>query len=94
MTAACCWALVSVPGARAAAIDQQVAADPHGIVEIADTEGVITCSGWDQAQVAVRGELGPGAERVDVERVGIRKGSHQVHLSRRDLGGPVEPGCP
>jgi len=70
MTAACCWALVSVPAARAAAIDQQVAADPHGIVEITDTEGVITCSGWDQAQVAVRGELGPGAERVDVERSG------------------------
>jgi DUF4097 and DUF4098 domain-containing protein YvlB len=71
MTAACCCALVSgVPGARAAAIDQQVAADPHGSVEITDTEGVITCIGWDQAQVAVRGELGPGAERVDVERSG------------------------
>ena len=48
-------------------IDRKVAADPHGTVEISNVSGRIDVSGWDHAEVEVRGTLGAGAERVDVE---------------------------
>ena len=34
-------------------MDQQVAADPHGIVEISNFAGRVEVSGWDQPQVSV-----------------------------------------
>ena len=48
--------------------DQQVAADPHGIVEISNVSGKIEVSGWDQPRVSVHAELSGHATSVDVTR--------------------------
>jgi DUF4097 and DUF4098 domain-containing protein YvlB len=46
-------------------IDQQVAADPRGVVEISNISGTVDVTGWDQSQVSVNGELSGGND-VDV----------------------------
>jgi hypothetical protein len=46
--------------------DKEVAAEAHGVVEISNTSGSVTVTGWDRAAVSVHGELGEGVERVDV----------------------------
>jgi DUF4097 and DUF4098 domain-containing protein YvlB len=52
--------------------EKTVAAQPHGVVEIANVSGRIEVSGWERSEVAVRGELGAGVERVDVTSEGGR----------------------
>lgn len=47
-------------------IDQQLAADPHGVVEISDIAGTVDVTGWDQPQVAINGDV-PGGNDVDVK---------------------------
>ncbi|TLY81018.1 MAG: DUF4097 domain-containing protein [Gammaproteobacteria bacterium] len=62
-------AVLASAAARAAGdnvFERQVAADPRGVVEISNVSGRIKVSGWDRAQVSVRGELGAGVERIDV----------------------------
>lgn len=54
------------PLVGAADFDRTVAADPRGVVEISNISGRVTVTGWDQPQVAVRGTLGAGVERVEV----------------------------
>jgi len=46
--------------------ERQVAADPHGVVDISNVSGSVEVKGWDRAEVGVRAELGSGVERVDV----------------------------
>jgi|SRR5579872_274714 len=46
--------------------DRKVAADAHGTVEISNVAGRVEVTGWDRPEVEVHGELGPGAERIDV----------------------------
>src|SRR5579864_3972498 len=53
-------------------INKTVAADPHGTVEISNVSGEIDVTGWDSPQVEVRGTLGAGADRLDVESEGGR----------------------
>jgi DUF4097 and DUF4098 domain-containing protein YvlB len=52
--------------------DKTVTAQAHGVVEISNVSGEIEVSGWDRAEVNVRGELGAGVERVDVNSEGNR----------------------
>jgi DUF4097 and DUF4098 domain-containing protein YvlB len=60
------------------AIDQHVAADPQGQVEIVTISGRITVVGWDKPEVDVTGTIGAGVERVDV----ASSGSHTtVHVA-------------
>lgn len=47
-------------------IEQQLAADPHGTVEISDIAGTVDVTGWDQPQVSVNGEVSSGND-VDVK---------------------------
>ncbi len=46
--------------------DQQVAAQPRGVVEISNVSGRIEVSGWDRNDVSVHAELDTGVERVAV----------------------------
>jgi DUF4097 and DUF4098 domain-containing protein YvlB len=52
--------------ARAEKIQEQVAADPHGNVEINNVAGSVDLQGWDKAQVEVTGTAGSDVERVAV----------------------------
>jgi DUF4097 and DUF4098 domain-containing protein YvlB len=45
--------------------DQQLSADPHGIVEIANFSGRVEVSGWDQSQVSVAAHVAGGANKID-----------------------------
>src|ERR1700722_9944031 len=45
--------------------DQQLPADPHGIVEISNFSGRIDVTGWDQPQVSVLANLPSGVENLD-----------------------------
>lgn len=47
-----------------------VPADPRGQVAIGNFAGSLTITGWDRSEVDVKGQLGPGVERVDVQRDG------------------------
>ena len=46
-------------------IDQQLAADPHGIVEISNFAGRVEVSGWDQPQVSVNANVPNGADNFE-----------------------------
>jgi DUF4097 and DUF4098 domain-containing protein YvlB len=47
-------------------IQEQLAADPHGNVEINNVSGSVDLQGWDKAQVEVTGTAGSDVERVAV----------------------------
>jgi DUF4097 and DUF4098 domain-containing protein YvlB len=46
--------------------ERRVAADLHGIVEISNVSGKVDVTAWDKAEVEVRGDVGSGVDRVDV----------------------------
>jgi hypothetical protein len=46
--------------------DQQVNADPRGIVEVSNFSGKIDVSGWDQPQVSVHANMSNDVNNVDV----------------------------
>jgi len=46
-------------------IDQQLPADPHGIVEISNFSGRVDVTGWDQPQVSVFAHLPSGVDNLD-----------------------------
>jgi hypothetical protein len=45
--------------------EQQLPADPHGIVEISNFSGRIDVTGWDQPQVSVLANLPSGVDNLD-----------------------------
>ena len=53
-------------------VDESADAHPRGEVDIANTAGQVTVTGWDHEQVKVSGELGAGAERLLFEADGRR----------------------
>ncbi len=53
--------------AHAGAFHQQVAANPHGQVDISNISGTIVVRGWDQPTVSVSADLPGGNERVVVK---------------------------
>src|SRR4029078_2002127 len=68
-------------------ISQSRPAAPDGVVQIDNAAGSVRVVGWDRAEVAVNGTLGPGAEglslrgakrhtRVEVETEGNPHGVH------------------
>jgi DUF4097 and DUF4098 domain-containing protein YvlB len=62
------WTAPSQASQRA--VDQHVAADPQGQVEIVTVSGRISVVGWDKPEVDVTGTLGPNVDRVDVASSG------------------------
>ncbi len=71
-------ALVAVlPAAAFAAaqtrtVDQKLAADPQGSVEITNVAGKVEVQGWDRNEIAVTGTLGKSVERLDFTSSGGR----------------------
>jgi DUF4097 and DUF4098 domain-containing protein YvlB len=64
--------LGAAPGLAAAGtpINKRTAANANGAVEISNTSGSITVTGWDRNEVEVTGELGKGAERLEFTKGG------------------------
>lgn len=52
--------------AHAGTFRQQVAADPHGEVDVSNISGSIVITGWDQSAVAVMADLPSDSQRVKV----------------------------
>lgn len=61
--------------AQAGDFQRQVAADPHGEVDVADVAGNISISGWDKPAVRVTADL-PG----DTQRVKVTSGSGRTRV--------------
>lgn len=64
-----CTALLagsSLAQASSRHIDQQMDADPHGVVEISNISGAVDVSGWDQPQLAVSADLPSGVDNIEV----------------------------
>jgi DUF4097 and DUF4098 domain-containing protein YvlB len=51
-------------------INDRRAADPSGQVEISNTSGSVTVSGWNRNEVEVTGDLGKGSERLEFDGSG------------------------
>jgi hypothetical protein len=64
--------LSALSGAASAGtpINKLTTASPSGDVEISNTVGSVVVTGWNRNEVAVTGELGEGAERVEFTRSG------------------------
>jgi DUF4097 and DUF4098 domain-containing protein YvlB len=60
---ACASGLARAEGGN---FERSLAADPHGIVEISNVSGKVDVTGWDKPEVEVRGDLGSGVDRVEV----------------------------
>ena len=57
----------SVAHASERRIDQQLAADPRGVVEISDISGMVEVAGWDQPQVTISADVPSGVDNIDVK---------------------------
>lgn len=67
------WTLLALAPLSALAgstLDQRKPADPAGQVEISNTAGSVTVSGWGRNEVEVTGELGDGVERLEFTSAG------------------------
>jgi DUF4097 and DUF4098 domain-containing protein YvlB len=53
-------------------VDQKLAADPQGSVEISNVAGRVEVQGWDRAEIAVTGTLGEDVERLEFTSSGGR----------------------
>lgn len=53
-------------------VDQKLAADPQGSVEITNVAGKVEVQGWDRNEIAVTGTLGKAVERLDFTSAGGR----------------------
>ncbi|MFT5276397.1 MAG: DUF4097 and DUF4098 domain-containing protein YvlB [Glaciecola sp.] len=51
-------------------VDETMAADPSGVVDIEHVNGVAKIIGWDKNEVSVKGELGENTEEFKFERDG------------------------
>jgi DUF4097 and DUF4098 domain-containing protein YvlB len=85
------------PPAAAEPISEKLAADPQGQVEISNTSGSVTISGWNRNEVEVAGELGEGSERLEFTSSGgitrikvvLPKKSRNVDESELDIRVPT-----
>ncbi|MCY3735647.1 MAG: DUF4097 family beta strand repeat-containing protein [Gemmatimonadaceae bacterium] len=63
-------------------VDERMAADPRGKVEVGNVAGRVQVEGWEQHEVAVTGTLGRGVKEVRLERHGGTIEVEVVHDSR------------
>ncbi|MCI0572385.1 MAG: DUF4097 domain-containing protein [Myxococcaceae bacterium] len=88
-------------GARAEQVQQSRSADPEGRVHIENPSGTVEVTGWDRAEVAVTGSLGPqadglvftsrqGATHLEVDTQGNPHGVHSRLEVRVPRGSVVE----
>jgi hypothetical protein len=64
--------LASPAVASSRSVDQKLAADPQGRVEISNVAGRVQVQGWDRAEIAVTGTLGEDVERLEFTSEGGR----------------------
>lgn len=57
--------LPSLAHGASRSVDQKLAADPQGRVEIGNVAGRVEVQGWDRAEIAVSGTLGEDVERLE-----------------------------
>jgi hypothetical protein len=57
---------LAVGAAHASTFQQQVAADPHGEVDVSNISGSIVISGWDKSAVSVTADLPSDTQRVKI----------------------------
>ena len=82
------------------AIDEAADADPRGQVEVSNTAGDVTVTGWGRDRIEVEGTLGRGAERLDFLRDGkhtlikvvLREHARNVSASDLDIRIPEASG--
>jgi len=60
-------ALATAPAAAQQEVDETRPAAPDGTVKIENISGSVRVNGWDRDEVRVRGRLGAGVERLDIE---------------------------
>ena len=53
-------------------IDERLAADPDGDVEVSNVSGEVRVTGWDEDVIEITGELGNGVDELVFERDGKR----------------------
>ena len=66
-------------------VDRTVDARPDGRVTITNVAGSVKVNGWDRNEVEVKGTLGPGVERLDIDSSG-RTVEIEVDYLRRSHG--------
>lgn len=59
-------AAFALGAAQARTVEQQVAADPHGEVDVNNVAGSIEITGWDKPQVAVSADLASNSQNIEV----------------------------
>jgi len=91
--------LFAAPLAQAdSPIDKRAPADPKGQVEISNTAGTVTVTGWDRSEVEVTGRLGEGSERLDfvttdkLTRIQVVLPGKSWHVEDSDLNVKVPAG--
>jgi hypothetical protein len=76
----------AVGTARARTIQQQVAADPRGEVDVSNVAGKIEITGWDKPQVAVTGDLAEDSQQLEVKSDAGRTSIRVTHGAPRWFG--------
>jgi DUF4097 and DUF4098 domain-containing protein YvlB len=56
--------------AHADEISKRMPANPQGQVEVSNTSGSVTITGWDKSEIEVSGELGEGSEKLEFTQSG------------------------
>lgn len=78
-----CFA-VALPARAERTIDQTHAASPDGLVEIENIAGSVEVTGWDRAEVSVKGTVGDDVEKVEIDGSGSRT---HIAVRLREEGG-------
>ena len=75
-------ALATAAASAQGTVDERMAADPGGKVEVSNVSGRVEIEGWEQHEVAVTGTLGKGVKEVRFERHGGTIEVEVMHDSR------------
>lgn len=87
----------SLPAFAGTPINQSRPLDPRGRVEVENLKGSIEVRAWDRAEVRIEGQLGEGAEKLEVDGSGKRvriavkypSRSGMLNFARRDRTEPT-----
>jgi Toastrack DUF4097 len=80
-------ALFVLGTAQARTVQKQVAAEPHGAVDVNNVAGRIEITGWDQPQVAVTADLESDSQQLEVKSEAGRTSIRITHGSGEWFGG-------
>ena len=78
-------ALTAAAASAQGTVDERMAADPRGKVEVSNVSGRVEIEAWERHEVAVTGTLGRGVKEVRFERRGGTIEVEVVHDSRFEV---------